>query len=62
MIVQCVGSVVSKLELPFDIGNFHIMFRVSVLEKCLADVPILVSVSDVRLATIFSSLKSWSRS
>lgn len=37
-------------KLPSELGNDHYAFHVSVLIKCLAGVPTVVPVSDVRLS------------
>lgn len=49
-IVQRIGPVAYKMELPPELGNVHNTFHVSVLKKCLADVPTVVPVSDVRIS------------
>ena len=48
-IVQRIGPVAYKLELPPELGNVHNTFHVSNLKKCLATVPPIVPVSDVRI-------------
>jgi ribonuclease HI len=49
-IVQRVGPVAYKLNLPVELGNIHNTFHVSMLKKCLADVPAtVVPIKDVQI-------------
>src|ERR1043166_7364676 len=49
-IIQRIGPVAYKLDLPPELGNVHNTFHVSVLKKCLADAPTIVPIDDVRVS------------
>jgi hypothetical protein len=48
-IIQRIGPVAYKLDLPPELGNVHNTFHVSNLKKCLAHVPEIIPVADVRI-------------
>jgi len=48
-IIQRIGPVAYKLDLPPELGNVHNTFHVSNLKKCLAHVPEIIPVADVRV-------------
>ena len=48
-IIQRIGPVAYKLDLPPELGNVHNTFHVSNLKKCLAHVPEIIPVTDVHV-------------
>ncbi|KAD6454147.1 hypothetical protein E3N88_08853 [Mikania micrantha] len=48
-ILERIGKVAYKLELPNELSNVHPTFHVSNLRKCLADQDLQVSLDDIRI-------------
>ncbi|KAD4178039.1 hypothetical protein E3N88_26630 [Mikania micrantha] len=48
-ILEQIGKVAYKLELPPELSNVHPTFHVSNLRKCLADQDLQVSLDDIRI-------------
>ena len=48
-IVQRVGPVAYKLDLPPDLGNVHDTFHVSNLKKCLVNAPVVIPPKEVKI-------------
>ncbi|KAD3067095.1 hypothetical protein E3N88_34975 [Mikania micrantha] len=48
-ILERIGKVAYKLELPPELSNVHPTFHVSNLRKCLADQDLQVSLDDIRI-------------
>ena len=56
-ILQRVGPVAYKLELPSEVDNVHDTFHVSNLKKCLADAPVIIHVNDVKIDDKFQFIE-----
>ncbi|KAI3810719.1 hypothetical protein L1987_20341 [Smallanthus sonchifolius] len=48
-VLERIGKVAYKLELPPSLGNVHPTFHVSNLKKCLADENLHIPLDDVRI-------------
>ena len=48
-IIECVGSVAYKLNLPEELSGIHDVFHVCNLKKCLADESLAMSHKDVQV-------------
>ncbi|GJW36546.1 putative reverse transcriptase domain-containing protein [Tanacetum coccineum] len=48
-ILERIGSVAYKLELPEELSNIHSTFHVSNLKKCLSDESIVIPMKDLQL-------------
>jgi len=56
-ILQRVGPVAYKLNLPPELGNVHDTFHVCNLKKCLADAPAIVPLEDVQVNDKFQFIE-----
>nr|GFB37728.1 putative reverse transcriptase domain-containing protein [Tanacetum cinerariifolium] len=57
-VLERVGDVAYKLDLPKELGRVHNTFHVSNLKKCHADEPLAVRWMDFTLMTSFISWRS----
>ncbi|GJT02421.1 putative reverse transcriptase domain-containing protein [Tanacetum coccineum] len=48
-ILERIGLVAYKLEIPEELGNFHSTFHVSNLKKCLSDESLVIPIKELRL-------------
>ncbi|XP_076955791.1 uncharacterized protein LOC143630751 [Bidens hawaiensis] len=48
-IVDLIGPVVYRLELPQELSGIHDVFHVWNLKKCLSDESLIISIDDVRV-------------
>ncbi|KAD2393865.1 hypothetical protein E3N88_40842 [Mikania micrantha] len=48
-ILERIGSVAYRLELPPELGNVHDVFHVSNLKKCLADETLIVPLKEIQI-------------
>ncbi|KAD4889453.1 hypothetical protein E3N88_21526 [Mikania micrantha] len=48
-ILERIGSVAYKIELPPEVGNVHDVFHVSNLKKCLADESLIVPLKEIQI-------------
>ncbi|GJW63425.1 putative reverse transcriptase domain-containing protein [Tanacetum coccineum] len=48
-ILERIGQVAYKLELPEELSNIHSTFRVSNLKKCLSDKSLVIPIKELRL-------------
>ncbi|KAF5772018.1 hypothetical protein HanXRQr2_Chr13g0571881 [Helianthus annuus] len=48
-IIECVGSVAYKLNLPEELSGIHNVFYICNLKKCLADESLVISHTDVHI-------------
>ncbi|GJZ27825.1 hypothetical protein Tco_0572472 [Tanacetum coccineum] len=62
-VLEKVGSVAYKLELPEELSRVHNMFHVSNLKKCYADKPLAVPLDglhfDDKLQFVEELVESW---
>ncbi|GJR25274.1 reverse transcriptase domain-containing protein [Tanacetum coccineum] len=49
IILERIGLVAYKLEIPEELGNFHSTFHVSNLKKCLSDESLVIPIKELRL-------------
>nr|GEW00194.1 reverse transcriptase domain-containing protein [Tanacetum cinerariifolium] len=48
-ILEWIGSLAYKLELPEELSNIHSTFHISNLKKCLSDESFVITMKDLRL-------------
>ncbi|KAD2806136.1 hypothetical protein E3N88_39513 [Mikania micrantha] len=48
-ILERIGSVAYRLELPSELGNIHDVFHVSNLKKCLVDESLIVPLNEIQI-------------
>ena len=48
-IIECVGSVAYKLNLPEELSSIHNVFHVCNLKECLADESLVIPHTDVHI-------------
>ncbi|KAF5781274.1 putative nucleotidyltransferase, Ribonuclease H [Helianthus annuus] len=48
-VLECIGKVAYRLELPTELGNVHDVFHVSQLKKCYADDPLTVPLQELKI-------------
>ncbi|KAC9735361.1 hypothetical protein E3N88_45322 [Mikania micrantha] len=48
-VLQRIGSVAYKLELPLELSNIHDVFHVSNLKKCLNDESLIVPLEELQI-------------
>ena len=42
-----VGDVAYKLEIPLELAAVHLLFRVSMLKKCMGDPSLIIQIENV---------------
>lgn len=48
-ILRKIGQVAYTLELPSELASVHLVFHVSILQKCVGDLPLIVPIEDIEI-------------